>query len=131
MIDVDNFKAVNDSFGHQAGDHVLRELAGCLKRSVRQTDITARYGGDEFAILLPETDMESAQMLVKRILYTIKHHVFEWRSEKIKVEISHGISTLIEIDKGHDEKELIHKADSRLYHMKRSSTPLRVASREI
>jgi len=131
MIDVDNFKSVNDSFGHQAGDRVLRELSGCLKRSVRQTDIVARYGGDEFAILLPETDMERAEMLVKRILHTIKHHAFEWRSERIKVEISHGVSTTLEIKKGQDEEELIHVADSRLYHMKRSSTLLRASSREV
>ncbi len=131
MIDADNFKSVNDYFGHQAGDSVLRELSECLKRSVRQTDIVARYGGDEFAILLPETDMESAEMLVKRILHAIEHHVFEWRSERIKVEISHGISTTLELKKGEGEEELIHRADSRLYHMKRSGPLLRASSGEI
>jgi len=120
MIDVNNFKAINDSWGHQAGDAVLRALAKCLVRSVRQADIVARYGGDEFVILLPDTAIDRGEMLVKRIRSTIENHDFEWRSEKIKVEISCGISTTSELKTQEAEKELIAKADDRLYDSKRS-----------
>ena len=124
MIDVDNFKSINDSLGHQAGDYVLRELTVCLKRSVRKTDILARYGGDEFAILLPEAGMEKAKVLVKRLLRTIMTHAFEWGPAKITVEISYGISTTGELEKGEKEEELIHRADARLYAAKRSRNPI-------
>ena len=120
MIDVDGFKPINDSLGHQAGDYVLRELAACLQNCIRKSDIAARYGGDEFAILLPETEMEEAEVLVKRVLHNLKDHAFEWESERIKVEISLGISTTDELKKGEGEKELIQRADSRLYVAKQS-----------
>jgi len=120
MIDVDGFKPINDSLGHQAGDYVLRELAACLQNSIRKSDIAARYGGDEFAILLPETEMGEAEVLVKRVLHNLKNHAFEWESERIKVEISLGISTTDELKKGEGEKELIQRADSRLYVAKQS-----------
>jgi diguanylate cyclase (GGDEF)-like protein len=120
MIDVDSFKAINDSLGHSAGDYVLQELAGCLKSSVRQSDIVARYGGDEFTILLPETGMEKAKMLMKRVLSSIKNHDFQWKFERIAVEISYGISTSVELEANEGEEELVAKADLRLYHAKRS-----------
>ncbi|GAG17727.1 unnamed protein product, partial [marine sediment metagenome] len=97
-----------------------QELAGCLKSSVRNTDIVARYGGDEFAILLPEAAVGKAEVLVKRMLDTIKNHAFEWGSERIKVEISYGISSTGELKKGEEEEEFIHRADSRLYNAKQS-----------
>jgi diguanylate cyclase (GGDEF)-like protein len=120
MIDVDSFKAINDSLGHQAGDYVLRELAGCLKSSVRNSDIVARYGGDEFAVLLPETEMGKAEVLVKRMSHVIKNYAFEWGSERINVDISYGISAIGEMENEEGEAELIDMADARLYTSKRS-----------
>jgi len=128
MIDGDKFKDVNDTYGHLAGDMVLQELAGCLKQSVRTTDVVARYGGDEFAILLPETDLEMAEIMTKRIQESVSRHSFEWKSQKIAVGISYGISTTGKTtDKKstdqirfENEQDLIHQADMKLYLMKQS-----------
>ena len=120
MIDVDNFKAINDSFGHQIGDHVLRELAERLKQSIRSTDIVARYGGDEFVILLPETEMGKAGTLIERIVCAVESHPFKGEGEPIDVEISYGISTTGELQRSEKEKALIERADNRLYTMKGS-----------
>ncbi len=126
MLDGDGFKAINDTYGHLAGDMVLQELAGCLKQSVRGTDVVARYGGDEFAILLPETDRQMAEIMVQRIENQIADHVFEWNGHQIGVSVSHGIATTARNDTGPnplrqmDEQDLIHQADMSLYRMKQA-----------
>ena len=90
----------------------------------------ARYGGDEFAILLPETEMGESEELVKRMLDTIKGHAFQWESERIKVEISYGISTTGELEQGDGEEVFIHRADSRLLTAKQSRNLLHSVSKE-
>lgn len=120
MIDVDNFKTINDTLGHPAGDSVLQNLAECLENSIRQTDILARYGGDEFIILLPDTEITKAELLLKRVLSAVNNYPFEWKSKKIKVGLSCGISSTAELKNYERENDLILKADAKLYRVKRS-----------
>ncbi len=119
MIDVDNFKAINDNLGHLAGDYVLIELVNRLKKSLRKTDILVRYGGDEFAIILPDTKTKEAEALMVRILSSVKCEFFNWKDEKILVDISHGIAAIAELGLMDNAKDLISIADSRLYNAKR------------
>ena len=120
MIDMNGFKNINDSMGHQAGDYVLRELAGVLKGAIRQPDIVTRYGGDEFAVLLPESTKSEAGVIMKRVAKEIKGHTFEWGSGKINTTMSYGISNTDELKEGDSEDALIRLADFRLYASKNS-----------
>ena len=110
IIKVDNLKAIAESFDHQAGYFVLKRLSECLKNTVRLVDIVSRHGDDGFSILLPETEMMKAKMLVKRLISTIKNYALERNSERINLEISYGMSTTRELKKNETEKELILKA---------------------
>ncbi len=105
FIDVDDLKKINDLKGHIEGDKALKELAESIKSSIRQTDIAARYGGDEFVILVKGSSKDIAE----KIAYRIK--------EKTRFDFSFGISEFPE--DGKDSEELIKKADERLYLMKR------------
>lgn len=119
MIDVDRFKDINDTFGHPAGDHILKEVAACFQTGLRKPDIVARYGGDEFAVLLPDTDIEEAQLLMQRVAAPLKQRPFYWKNRPIEITFSYGISTSFELNDHQDEKELISIADARLYAAKR------------
>ena len=116
-IDIDYFKSINDKFGHTAGDQVLIEVAKQLKASLRQTDILARIGGEEFSILLPETSAISAMTFAERIKEEQSKLQIsgDWQGE-IKLSVSIGVSSLIASDKTFDM--LFSRADKALYQAK-------------
>jgi diguanylate cyclase (GGDEF)-like protein len=110
MLDVDYFKQINDSWGHAAGDAVLRELAQRIEAQVRASDVAARYGGEEFVVLLPNTLIESAMLLAERIRKVISKTPFDLPSgEKQTVTVSIGIS---EVHPGPDDDDLKTLGDS-------------------
>jgi diguanylate cyclase (GGDEF)-like protein len=92
FIDLDQFKDVNDSLGHRAGDELLVELAELLRRSLRDTDVIARLGGDEFAVLLPHTSADEAMVLARRILDTIRSQTFVASGQQLAVSASIGVA---------------------------------------
>lgn len=114
MIDVDNFKVLNDSYGHLAGDSVLIGIAEILSTTVRPLDLAARYGGEEFSVLMPGTCLEEAVMLGEHIRQTIATQEIAGHHPTVSI----GISTLtLAIN---DDNGLIHAADDALYQAKRS-----------
>jgi diguanylate cyclase (GGDEF)-like protein len=113
LLDVDYFKRYNDTYGHPAGDMVLKQIAQVLQDAARRTDCVARYGGEEFAIILPHTDYEGACALAERFRALIEQAPWSKRA----VTISMGISTLWPGTQS--DQQLIDEADKALYHSKR------------
>jgi len=118
MIDIDHFKRVNDDFGHQIGDKVLREVASLVHGALRASDICARYGGEEFVILLPYTEEGEALTLAHRLLETVACHLFPVREDVGQITISVGLSCL-DMDHPVGVEALISRADGALYRAKR------------
>ena len=120
MIDIDDFKAVNDAYGHLAGDEVLRDVGRIMHSSVRPCDIVARYGGEEFAIILPECTLEEGLQVAEHLRLTIAEHDFlavRGRGKPLRITASFGIAA--RGDSVEDIDTLIHRADSFLYQAKR------------
>ncbi len=119
MIDLDNFKALNDRYGHTAGDHLLRYFSQLILETIRPSDIAARYGGEEFLIILPETTREEAQAVAERLRKRLSLYPFriDSRKEDVQFTISVGISTFPEYSQSGDE--LITLADMALYQAKK------------
>ncbi len=117
MLDIDHFKKINDTHGHQAGDFILKSLATTIDERIRAVDIVARYGGEEFCCLLPETTSESALALAEFLRMGIEAEIYHFKDKSIKITISQGVSDLSD---GVDSAEALLKlADDGLYESKR------------
>ena len=127
MCDIDHFKSINDSMGHEAGDFVLVQVAELLKKSVRQQDTVCRWGGEEFIILLPETDLSGGKKLADKLRKTIESNEFNFKSQGLKVTMSFGITSC---DENVTVYSYIKEADELMYQAKKSGRN-RVAANQI
>lgn len=117
MLDLDYFKSINDIYGHQYGDHILNKVAAFLKTSVRGNDIVARYGGDEFLILMPDTDKNGVIEFSKDLLAKFNKHIFDPKFRKLKITISLGIATYPDLGIN-SESNLLNSVDEALREAK-------------
>jgi diguanylate cyclase (GGDEF)-like protein len=120
IVDLDDFKQVNDRFGHGAGDGVLRRAAERMKESTRESDVVARWGGDEFLLLLPESDAAAAQAVCDRILARLADPEPGAEDGDGQVRASIGIATAAGGESAPDVDTLLRTADDALYAVKRS-----------
>lgn len=118
MFDIDHFKQVNDTYGHPGGDRVIQRVADVVREHVRDSDICGRYGGEEFALLLPDTDKEGGHILAERLRASIEALVVTHENKAIRFTISLGVADLRK--PAADYQELIERADQALYTSKRS-----------
>ncbi|OGW41114.1 MAG: hypothetical protein A2Y97_12455 [Nitrospirae bacterium RBG_13_39_12] len=118
IIDIDNFKGINDTYGHPVGDSVLKGVAGIIEKTVRNIDVSARYGGEEFAVILLGTDSRGAFKMAERLRKAVMNTAFSEEKHAIKVTVSTGISAYPYGIK--NKEELIERADKALYRAKKS-----------
>ena len=116
MIDMDKLKDINDSFGHEGGNSAITLVAQCLQRSIRGTDVAARFGGDEFTVLLPGASPEAAEAVVKRVRHNVYKTTLDLRSRMIRVSVSVGVANYPA--DGRDMRELLSVADRNMYRDK-------------
>ncbi|MGM0366085.1 MAG: diguanylate cyclase, partial [Actinomycetota bacterium] len=113
MMDVDYFKAINDTYGHQAGDRVLKDMGMLVRSSLRKSDIAGRYGGEEFLIIMPETDLDSGFLIGERLRIAIEKN--KWDIDRLRVTVSGGI---VEYDGSFGYRDILNRADNLLYRAK-------------
>lgn len=117
MVDIDFFKRINDTYGHQVGDDILKDLAQVISQEVREVDLLARYGGEEFAILLPQTGIGQTMAVAERIRAGVESHHFMTPEGKIRITVSLGVAGYPEsaVD---NHAQLVQEADAALYRAK-------------
>ncbi len=118
MADLDNFKQVNDEYGHITGDLVLKEIAAILTKNIRLTDVAARYGGEEFALILPYTDPDDAIILAERILTAVRSHTFTIKETTLDLNLTISLGLATYPDHAASVSELFERADQALYKSK-------------
>ena len=118
MMDIDHFKEINDTFGHAAGDAVLRQLAAILRSAARTEDLVFRYGGEEFTAILANATPKIAAQVAERIRLQVENAEFVWHGQRISVTLSIGVA--LAENKTQNEQTLIQEADKALYQAKKS-----------
>lgn len=117
LFDIDDFKFINDTHGHLAGDYVLKIITRAMKENLRTIDTIGRYGGEEFLLILPQTDADRGGMVAERLRKAVETAIIEYEGSRISTTVSGGIASYI---KGIEAKDIIKKADDNLYQAKRS-----------
>ena len=126
LIDLDHFKDVNDQFGHQAGDDLLKSVAGALRHAIRQTDTLARFGGDEFAVILPHANADQAQLVAESIVQALRRQVAVLGDHVVRATASVGVATIDDSTAA----EVLACADLAMYNAKGAGrSPLDVRGR--
>ena len=116
ILDIDFFKKVNDTYGHQYGDYVLKTVSDLMKSSFRKTDLLYRYGGEELVIIMPETNIEGALIPVQRLRHAVEDYDFDYNGVKAKVTVSMGLT--MNYQDFRSSAELLKSADEALYKAK-------------
>jgi two-component system cell cycle response regulator len=119
VVDIDYFKAVNDSHGHDAGDDVLREFALRIRKSIRNIDLACRYGGEEFVIVMPETDIAVATIVAERLRRRIASEPFTIAQGACNLDVTISIGIAARADEGDNAATILKRADTALYRAKR------------
>jgi len=120
ILDIDFFKKINDTFGHQAGDYILKEFTKTITHNLRPYDVLGRYGGEEFMIILDSVSKETALIIVERILNDVRQKNYTYGDDTICFTFSAGISDCKDVEENFTVEKLVEKADNRLYSAKHS-----------
>jgi len=117
MMDVDNLKKINDAYGHRAGDKVIRQISRKIRECIRQIDTAARYGGDEFVIILPNTSLADATVVAERMVEAVSNSPVTWKKEQIRLSISIGVD---QDDADTNPEDITSRSDEALYTAKQA-----------